>query len=202
MRRHITYANVAATLALVFAMSGGAMAANHYLISSTKQISPKVMHTLKGTTGPAGIQGPTGREGPTGSAGKEGPTGAPGKTDEPNSTLASGQTETGSWSADDSEDPAYAVISFPHPLSKPAVTHLINPGEPPPAGCSGSPEAPAASPGNLCVFAEFLYHAEYGGSYDPASEAEGHAGPHGAVVFLLKETAGHFDGAGTWAVTG
>jgi hypothetical protein len=28
MRRHLSYANVAATIALVFAMSGGALAAN------------------------------------------------------------------------------------------------------------------------------------------------------------------------------
>jgi hypothetical protein len=46
MRRHLTYANVAATLALVFSMSGGALAAKHYLIDSTKQISPKVLKSL------------------------------------------------------------------------------------------------------------------------------------------------------------
>ncbi len=37
MRRRLSYANVTATLALVFAMSGGAMAANHYLITSTSR---------------------------------------------------------------------------------------------------------------------------------------------------------------------
>jgi hypothetical protein len=31
MRRHLSYANVVATLALVFAMTGGAFAASHYL---------------------------------------------------------------------------------------------------------------------------------------------------------------------------
>jgi hypothetical protein len=46
MRRHLTYANVAATLALVFSMSGGALAAKHYLIDSTKQINPKVLKSL------------------------------------------------------------------------------------------------------------------------------------------------------------
>jgi hypothetical protein len=46
MRRYLTYANVTATLALVFAMSGGALAAKHYLLSSTKQISPKVLEGL------------------------------------------------------------------------------------------------------------------------------------------------------------
>lgn len=45
-RRHLSYANVAATLALLFAMSGGALAAKHYLVSSPKQISPKVLKSF------------------------------------------------------------------------------------------------------------------------------------------------------------
>jgi hypothetical protein len=76
MRRHFTYANIVATLALLFAMSGGAMAANHYLISSTRQISPKVLKKLKGKTGKTGR---TGRTGATGAAGPAGPAGAPGQ---------------------------------------------------------------------------------------------------------------------------
>jgi hypothetical protein len=49
MRRHITYANVVATLALVFAMSGGAIAAKHYLVTKTNQISPKVLQSFNST---------------------------------------------------------------------------------------------------------------------------------------------------------
>ena len=51
MRKRLSYANVTATLALVFAMSGGAMAANSYLINSTKQINPKVLKKLTGNAG-------------------------------------------------------------------------------------------------------------------------------------------------------
>jgi hypothetical protein len=76
MRRHMTYANVAATLALVFAMSGGALAAHHYVISSTKQVSPKVLKKLRGKTGKTGA---TGKEGPQGKEGPAGKEGAPGK---------------------------------------------------------------------------------------------------------------------------
>jgi hypothetical protein len=81
MRKRMTYANVAATLALVFSMSGGALAAKHYLIESTKQISPKVLKKLhgatghRGTTGPAGSAGATGATGKDGAPGKEGPRG-------------------------------------------------------------------------------------------------------------------------------
>jgi Collagen triple helix repeat (20 copies) len=85
MRRRLSYANVTATLALVFAMSGGALAANHYLINSTKQISPKVLKKLtgkvgaNGTNGATGAQGPAGKEGAPGKEGSLGKEGSPGK---------------------------------------------------------------------------------------------------------------------------
>lgn len=92
-KRRLNYANITATLALVFSMSGGALAASHYLINSTKQINPKVLKSLKGkdgtngangapgttgTTGATGATGTTGATGATGGAGKEGPTGPAG----------------------------------------------------------------------------------------------------------------------------
>ncbi|MDQ6812071.1 MAG: hypothetical protein M3Z95_09260 [Actinomycetota bacterium] len=78
IRRRLSYANVAATLALVLSMSGGALAASKYLINSTKQINPKVLKKLKGNTGPRGATGATGGTGTAGSAGKEGPPGKEG----------------------------------------------------------------------------------------------------------------------------
>jgi Collagen triple helix repeat (20 copies) len=80
MRRHLSYANVAATLALVFAMTGGALAAKHYIITSTKQIKPSVRKQLKGNRGPAGATGKTGPAGATGKAGPTGPAGPTGAT--------------------------------------------------------------------------------------------------------------------------
>jgi hypothetical protein len=70
--RRLSYANVTATLALVFAMSGGALAANHYLINSTKQISPKVLKQLMGQNGKNATNGAPGPQGPKGEAGAEG----------------------------------------------------------------------------------------------------------------------------------
>jgi hypothetical protein len=92
-RKRLTYANIIASLALLFAMSGGAYAATHYLINSTKQINPRVIRALEGkagglgTPGSSGPQGPQGKEGPqgkqgpagAGSEGKEGKEGQPGK---------------------------------------------------------------------------------------------------------------------------
>lgn len=127
IRKRLTYANVAMTLALVFAMTGGAYAAHKYLITSKKQISPKVLKQLKGAKGPAGVpgaagaqgpagpQGPVGapgkdgvagkdgavgKEGPQGPAGPKGATGPQGPAGEPwtaGGTLPSGKTETGAW---------------------------------------------------------------------------------------------------------
>jgi hypothetical protein len=75
IRRHLSYANVAATLALVFSMSGGALAAKHYLINSTGQINPKVLKKLRGRAGPPGLTGIEGPTGPSGLAGAPGPPG-------------------------------------------------------------------------------------------------------------------------------
>ncbi len=90
LRAHLSYANVAATLALLLAMGGGALAATHYLISSTSQISPRVLSQLRGRRGPAGTRGKTGKTGrrgppgapggPRGKRGREGPPGPPGPT--------------------------------------------------------------------------------------------------------------------------
>jgi len=79
MRKRLTYANVTATLALVFAMSGGAMAANSYLINSTKQINPKVLKKLKGNAGKTGAPGTGGAAGATGATGPQGKEGPQGK---------------------------------------------------------------------------------------------------------------------------
>jgi Collagen triple helix repeat (20 copies) len=121
--KRLTYTNVAMTLALVFAMSGGAYAAGKYLITSTKQISPKVLKALvgkhgpvgamgaagpagaKGDAGPAGpggakgetgVAGPTGPAGPAGLKGAAGPQGPQGATG-PQGPLQSGKSETGQW---------------------------------------------------------------------------------------------------------
>ena len=62
-------------LVLVFAMSGGVYAAKHYVITSTKQISPKVIPVLKGKAGASGAAGPRGAPGSQGTAGANGSNG-------------------------------------------------------------------------------------------------------------------------------
>jgi hypothetical protein len=59
-------------LALFFALGGTAIAAKHFLITSTKQIKPSVLTVLKGKTGKTG---PAGKTGATGERGAQGPQG-------------------------------------------------------------------------------------------------------------------------------
>jgi hypothetical protein len=113
MRRRLSYANVAATLALVFSMSGGALAANHYLISSTKQINPKVLKKLKGATGKTGSAGKEGPAGKEGTAGKEGGPGKEGKEG------ARGPSDV--WQAGNGQAESEPPLS----VSLPAGTYLV-----------------------------------------------------------------------------
>ena len=75
IRRRLSYTNVLMTLALVFAMSGGAYAAGRYVITSTKQIKPSVLKQLQGKAGPAGADGAAGQTGATGAKGETGAKG-------------------------------------------------------------------------------------------------------------------------------
>ena len=124
MRRRFSYANVAATLALVFAMSGGAYAAGRYLINSTKQINPKVLrklHGARGAVGPIGAVGPQGVTGATGRQGPRGPDGEPGFS--ALSQLPSGKTESGDFAlttlAEKEGEPVTTAVTFSVPLSVP-----------------------------------------------------------------------------------
>jgi hypothetical protein len=68
-------AGIIASLALFLALGGSAMAANHYMITSTNQIKPSVLKALHGS---AGAKGPTGAAGANGAAGQAGGQGSPG----------------------------------------------------------------------------------------------------------------------------
>ena len=194
MRRRFSYANVIATSALVFAMSGGALAAKQYLISSTKQISPKVLRELRGRTGATGSEGPAG---PEGREGKEGPGAAP-------ATLSSGRTESGTYSVASSEA-GYLTegITFPIPLAsalQEAHVAWLGHGTAPTETCPGPGRAAA---GYLCVYEQLGEFRKPNASISPVSNELGHAGSnaYGFIFFLDGEGEKLAYSYGSWTVT-
>ena len=94
-------ATIIACLALFFALGGTAIAAKHYLITSTSQIKPSVLTKLKGHPGKQGPAGPTGATGATGAqgvTGGQGPAGAEGPQgpEGPGAVLVNVSVEVGS----------------------------------------------------------------------------------------------------------
>jgi hypothetical protein len=219
------------TLALIFAMSGGAFAAGKFVITSTKQISPKVLKSLKGRdgkdgapgpagpagatgavgsqgpAGPAGTAGATGETGPAGPAGKEGKTGKEGSPWTVGGTLPHGESETGVWGLNATTKANLEVqipISFPIPLSTgldAAHVHLIGLGEATPQGCGGSAEKPEAEPGNVCIWGAVSGMEFKNVLTSSAEDFSAGAGKNG----LIMETIVPFEGAsgrGEWVVSG
>jgi len=81
MKHRPRLGTVVALVALFVALGGTAIAANHYLITSTSQIKPSVLRDLKGATGSKGATGTAGQPGTNGqpgTAGTAGPTGPAG----------------------------------------------------------------------------------------------------------------------------
>jgi hypothetical protein len=210
IRRRFSYANVVATTALVFAMGGTAIAAQHYLITSTKQIKPSVLRTLKGKTGaighagPAGVAGPTGATGAAGvrgAVGEQGPKGEQGVPGPLLSTLPSGRTETGVYGSagtrfkkkeEGSASPPGVAMSYPLPLTFTPVVNVIGTKASPTASCPGSAESPTATAGNLCLYAE-LEEGEMTVLAEPAH--------FGFLMFFEGEEGENYESVGTWAVT-
>jgi hypothetical protein len=201
--KHLSYANIVATLALLLAMSSGALAADHYLINSTKQINPKVLKALKGKTGKTGATGPPGANGSSGTPGAKGETGANGFS--ALSTLPSGSSESGDFGIYTGNSAGFldTAVSFPIPLATPipsAKTIWVEGTESGVPHCGGPGKAEA---GFLCVYKQYST-----GVADPASvknyEHSDQVGT-GTFGFQLEwtvPTPGVATGAfGTWTVT-
>jgi hypothetical protein len=229
--RRLSYANVTATLALAFSLTGGALAASHYLINSTKQINPKVLKQLRGETGAAGAlgahgsagpagndgasgsEGPEGRQGATGKEGAQGREGPAGKEGAPGSagtlplTLPSGKTLKGSFGgsgavATESNNAVELSISYPFPLVTSPSSEVVQTGGSPTPSCPGSAAAPSAAAGHLCVYV--------GGGHEVNTmdvSTYGDDGSrdyrYGAVIYAYPRCKAPCRGElwGTWAVT-
>ena len=212
LRAKLTYANVAATLALFVALAGGtAYAADQLGKESvgTKQLakgavtpaklSKAAKKTLTGAPGPRGTIGATGPQGaqgvpgPKGDAGSKGDTGPAGPI---TGALPAGVTITGVFNLDDVAAAAGqrngGEISFGlAPKTEPEVELIL---ASPSAHCPGTSEAPAAAPGWLCLYRATRSNVE---------EVELQKfGTYGIEIFAKATAGGRFYVDGTWALTG
>lgn len=131
-------AMIVALFALTLSMGGGvALAAKHYLITSTNQISPKVLTKLKGNQGPQGSRGSQGGKGDTGTTGTNGTNGTNG--------VAVIQRTTGSGTPGDDfgagvpSSITLANASFSNPAANTDNLFLAKATFTPPAACTTSP---------------------------------------------------------------
>jgi hypothetical protein len=199
-----------AVLALFIAMGGSAVAAHHYLVSSTKQISPTVLKKLKGKTGATGAKGANGTPGAPGAPGVAGKNGA-NLTAE--TTLPSGQSESGGFSAgggydsgkkgEEKEDFGYigTGITFTQPLAQPIDQehHIIDVQGP---GGSSAPHCPGigkADPGYLCLYNSTANDVEAGYGYSNTTEFS--VPEPGVQLFWEVKGPGEPYVGGEWTVT-
>jgi hypothetical protein len=220
----VRFVNVLLVFVLVFVMGGGAYAAKRYLITSTKQISPKVLSQLRGRIGPGGpagasglngANGKDGLQGPKGDKGDKGDTGLPGVEGKEGSpwtvggVLPSGKTEKGDWAifanvpGAGPEGTAVTTVSFNIPLAvapepvyvKAPTEEERNKGEFPPA--------PAGCIGNAAEPGAEKGHlcifAQLEFNTPPptiCSAAKGSAGLISCVLFQSSGVAGTADPSG------
>jgi hypothetical protein len=94
------------------------------------------------------------------------------------------------------------TISWGVTLSAAPTVHFINTGAAVPAGCAGTPAAPDAAPGNLCVFEELASNTTSRGIFNPATPTGfiGQASAFGAAVFAQPTVTGGIQDFGSWAV--
>jgi len=135
-------------------------------------------------------------------------------------TLPSGESLTGTWAVGrtgvtpevGASTFVYAPISFPIPLvaagedengevdNEIPVTYLTK-AAPPTAGCPGSFDAPAAEPGNLCVYTAQSNEVEFSEETNPENGLGGFGAGKSGVVMVFKMNTAVARARGSWVLT-
>jgi hypothetical protein len=106
----------------------------------------------------------------------------------------------GTWalSADDDNHVGFTEITYPQLSAAPAV-HFIDAGAAPPAGCSGTVQAPNAQAGHLCIFEGFSFNMDNPNVMGP--EFGTNMGTFGGTMWdFATSGASHGYALGTFAV--
>jgi hypothetical protein len=219
-RRHLTYANAMATIAVFIALSGSAYAATKLQARSVgtrelkngavtkSKIAKSTLSALTakrgatGAAGPAGAAGATGAAGPTGPAGPAGSPGAvgpPGATGAVGGELPSGATLRGIYAADASVTPRQStIVSFGYLLAVKVSEEVVGTSGTPTAHCKGTAANPTAAPGYVCIYATRGTTVNSNIIvYDMETTFGGQSGHTGMEIYTSN---GAFS-QGTWALT-
>jgi hypothetical protein len=207
-----------ALLALLIATGGSAAAVSRYLITSTKQISPKVLKKLRGHEGPrgpeglqglAGKEGPTGRDGASGKEGPQGKEGVAGKNLTTQTPLPSGKSESGTfaaaggWDAGDGKGAFGSIgtsITYVQPLAAPIPNeNIVEVTEGSAPHCPGVGKAEA---NYLCLYDWNRSDVGEGTFYsEPGEVAEFSTPAPGAMLYWEVKEAGQPHTGGEYTVT-
>jgi hypothetical protein len=150
--------------------------------------------------------GPPGRQGIQGVPGPQGVQGIPGPA---TTTAPSGSTQRGFFDIDGYETTRNlgTSITFALELSASSTAVEVPNGvpNPDPTHCPGSPQAPSAAPGYLCLYDLFKLNVDqlFPGEYLQVSDGAslGHASPFGALLTIVPQSTGEVIIQGSWAVT-
>jgi hypothetical protein len=120
---------ILAIVAVVLAVGGSAYAANRYVITNAKQISPAVLKKIatmaaaQGGQGPVGPAGPQGAPGDKGQTGDKGPAGDPGVQGPPG---AQGPSGPGSGGGTEGATVEWAVVNGAGTLARLSETGITS----------------------------------------------------------------------------
>jgi hypothetical protein len=168
---------IAAIAALfgVLAITSGAFAAQHYMISSSRQIkngtvrladlapgARKALHGKKGHVGPVGPQGPKGEAGSQGPKGNAGPQGLKGDTGSPGTPGAQGSKGADGVSG-------YEVRTWRY--SKDDANSDMGPGYP--GVGSGAIATVACSPGKVALSGGYWFTSEHDNGFNSQAISDG-----------------------------
>jgi hypothetical protein len=213
----LTYANVVASVALVLAMGGGAYAA----MNSVPGPGGVIHGCYARRTGSLRLVGAArkcarsenaiffnqkGRTGHAGARGLPGTPGAPGAPGPVTGTLPRGITLRGTYTTRDrataANDDLSVPISWGFSLATAPATHFVPQGSPAPSGCAGgTAAAPAADPGNVCIYAASGTNDNVL-VFDTVSANVNTSQRYGTGLLITAIAAGEFGSFGSWAVTG
>ena len=160
----------------------------------------------QGLAGAKGDSGATGAQGLAGAKGDSGETGAQGPAGPITGTLPAGVTLRGTIAiagrAVGAGEFIRQAISFGFTLAAEPVPHYIKVGDVLPPGCTGTPAAPGADSGHLCIFEAGSVGSPTTGAGNPVTAVTNTTSTFGASVFATSTAAGGYGIRGSWAVTG